>query len=110
MNKLAINDDEIKDSLKDIIDIDKLIHEPARLLIMSYLIITESADFIFLRSQINLTWGNLSSHIKKLEEVGYVKVIKKFIKKKPHSMVSITELGKKNYREYREKMKRFFQK
>ncbi|NPE10003.1 MAG: hypothetical protein GNW80_17115 [Asgard group archaeon] len=51
-------------------DIDKDIHEPARLMILSYLFVLESADFIFLRGQTGLTWGNLSSHITKFTDKG----------------------------------------
>ena len=58
--------------------IDKLIHEPARLLIMSNLAVVESADFLFLLGQTGLTFGNLSSHMSRLEEAGYLKVEKKF--------------------------------
>ena len=99
------NDSEMKDKLKDLTNIDKLIHEPARLLIMSYLYILESADFIFLRAQTELSWGNLSSHMTKLEEAGYVHVEKKFVLKKPHSIASLTSDGRKAYEDYRKKMK-----
>ena len=53
-------------------DIDRLVHEPARLLIMAYLFVVESADFLFLMRQTKLTKGNLSSHLNKLEVAGYV--------------------------------------
>ena len=54
---------KISNNLSDLMDIDKDIHEPARLMILSYLFVLESADFVFLRGQTDLTWGNLSSHI-----------------------------------------------
>jgi DNA-binding MarR family transcriptional regulator len=97
--------DKMKDKLKSLTDIDKLIHEPARLLIISYLYVLESADFIFLRAQTELTWGNLSSHMTKLETAGYVKIEKKFIRKKPHTIASITNEGRKAFENYRRKMK-----
>lgn len=97
--------EDLKDKLKSLSDIDKLIHEPARLLIISYLYILESADFIFLKAQTELSWGNLSSHMTKLEEAGYVTIEKKFIRKKPHSIASLTTSGRKAYERYRQKMK-----
>ncbi len=59
-------------SLPALTDIDRLIHEPARLMILALLYVVESADFIFLMRQTELTWGNLSSYMSKLEEAGYI--------------------------------------
>ncbi len=86
-------------------NIDRLIHEPARLMILSLLYVTESTDFIFLMRQTGLTWGNLSSHMSKLEEAGYVKVDKKFRKKKPYTMLRLTDKGRSSFKEYRLRMK-----
>lgn len=86
-------------------DIDRLIHEPARLLIMAYLYVVESADFTFLMRQTGLTWGNLSAHMSKLEAAGYIEVVKDFVEKKPHTMLKLTEKGREAFREYRRKMK-----
>jgi len=85
--------------------IDKLIHEPARYSIMAYLYVVESADFLFLRNQTGLTFGNLSSHLTKLEKAGYVRIIKKFKGKKPHTMLSLTAKGRAGFDDYREKMR-----
>ena len=85
-------------------DIDKIIHEPARLMIMANLYVVESADFTFLMGQTRLTWGNLSSHLSKLEKAGYVVVEKSFIGKKPHTMLHLTEDGRSAFRDYRQKM------
>ena len=57
--------------LPDLSDIDRLIHEPARLVVMALLSVVQSADFLFLLRQTGLTQGNLSSHLSKLEEAGY---------------------------------------
>jgi DNA-binding MarR family transcriptional regulator len=97
---------EVSNKLSDLMDIDKDIHEPARLMILSYLYVIESADFVFLRGQTELTWGNLSSHISKLEEKLYVVVEKEFIRKKPRTMVKITEKGRQALLNYKEKMKK----
>lgn len=85
--------------------IDRFIHEPARYLIMAYLFIAESVDFLFLQRQMGLTWGNLSSHLSKLEAAGYVAVRKEFLDKKPHTMLQLTDEGRKAFQRYRENMK-----
>ena len=89
--------------------IDKLIHEPARLNIMTQLYVVESADALFLVRQTGLTWGNLSSHMSKLEAAGYVAVEKAFVGKKPNTMLSLTDEGRAALREYRESMKRMLE-
>jgi DNA-binding MarR family transcriptional regulator len=101
-----------KNTMKDEIhtpnDIDKVIHEPARLNIMTRLYVVESADFLFMMRQTGLTFGNLSAHLSKLEEAGYIEIIKEFIRKKPHTMLKLTEKGRRAFDEYRKKMKQFF--
>lgn len=88
--------------------IDKLIHEPARLLIMSHLYVVESADFVFLIQHTGLTWGNLSSHMNKLEAAGYIEVEKEIKGKKPHTMLHLTEKGRKAFGVYQQRMKQVF--
>lgn len=88
--------------------IDKLIHEPARLNIMAQLYVVESADFLFLMRQTGLTWGNLSSHLSKLEAAGYTEVEKEFVGKKPHTMLRLTKKGRAAFLEYRQSMKQVF--
>ena len=88
--------------------VDKVIHEPARLNIMTHLYVVESADFLFLMRQTSLTFGNLSSHMSKLESAGYIEIKKEFIGKKPHTMIFLTEQGRVAFEEYRKKMKQFF--
>ncbi|MEJ2757087.1 MAG: transcriptional regulator [Anaerolineales bacterium] len=85
-------------------EIDKLIHEPARLLIMANLYVVERADFTFLMRQTNLTWGNLSSHMTKLEDAGYIEVIKEFKDKRPNTMLELTAKGRQAFQHYREQM------
>lgn len=86
--------------------IDRLIHEPARYLLAAYLYVAESADFLFLQRQTGLTWGNLSSHLSKLEAAGYVEITKGFIDKKPHTMLRLTDTGRRAFEQYREHMQR----
>lgn len=86
------------------IGIDKLIHEPARFNIMALLYVIQSADFLFLQRQTGLTWGNLSSHLSKLEKVDYIAVEKDFIGRKPHTMIHLTEEGRVAFDNYRKGM------
>ncbi len=86
-------------------DIDRLIHEPARLNIMAHLYIVESADFLFLMRQTGLTRGNLSSHLSKLEDAGYLAVEKRFVDKIPRTLLSLTLEGRRAFRIYRQHLK-----
>ena len=90
------------------IEIDRLIHEPARLLIVAHLYVIDSADYVFLMQRAGLTWGNLSSHLAKLEGAGYVELIKEFVDKKPHTMVKLTDAGRGAFDTYRRQMKSLF--
>jgi DNA-binding MarR family transcriptional regulator len=98
-----------ENDLKAIGDLDRLVHEPARLMIMALLYVVESADFTFLMSQTGLTWGNLSSHLSKLEAGGYIQVEKEFVERKPHTMLHLTEAGRQAFRDYRRNVVRFFE-
>lgn len=84
--------------------IDPVIHAPARLKLMTQLYVVEAADAAFLIRQTGLTWGNLSTHVGRLEESGYVVLEKGFRGKKPYTMVSLTSLGREAFREYRANM------
>ena len=79
---------------EEMANLDRLIHEPARLAILTALSACESADFTFLQRLTGLTPGNLSSHVGKLGEAGLVQVEKKFINNRPNTMVQITEQGR----------------
>lgn len=90
--------------------IDRLIHEPARLSIIAHLYVVESADAIHLLRQTGLTWGNLSSHMSKLEEAGYVAIEKEFLGRKPHTMLKLTREGRAAFEEYRRQIARLLDK
>ncbi len=90
--------------------IDRLIHEPARYIIMAHLYVVESADFLFLLRQTGLTWGNLSAHMNKLEAAGYVEIKKEFLGKKPHTMASLTPKGRQAFEAYRKEMRQVLDK
>lgn len=91
-------------------DVDKLIHEPCRLTILAHLYIVQSADFLFLLNQTQMTPGNLSFHLSKLEDAGYVEVTKEFIERKPHTALALTKKGRSAFKEYRKKVKQFVDK
>jgi DNA-binding MarR family transcriptional regulator len=94
--------------LQPIANIDRLIHEPARLMILALLFVVESGDFTFLMRQTGLTWGNLSSHMSKLEAAGYIEVEKEFVDKKPRTMLRLTDEGRAAFQEYVQSMKQVF--
>lgn len=87
--------------LHPLAEIDQVIHAPARLMVLTYLYVVESADYVFLMRLTGLTWGNLSTHLTRLEEAGYVAIRKEFKGKKPHSTVSLTPQGRTAFREYK---------
>jgi DNA-binding transcriptional ArsR family regulator len=74
--------------------LDRMIHEPGRLAILTVLSSVKDADFVFLQRTTGLTKGNLSSHLSKLEAAGLVEISKRFIHKKPNTSVALTALGR----------------
>lgn len=88
--------------------IDPLVHAPARLMVLSYLYVLDSADYIFLMRMTGLTWGNLATHIGKLEEAGYVEVIKEFKGKKPLSTLRLTVVGRRAFSAYIQLIRKVF--
>lgn len=104
-----MNSGKVKDGeMPSVSEIDKIIHEPARLMIMAHLFVVESADFLFLQRQTGLTWGNLSSHLSKLEGADYVDVKKEFVDRRPHTVLQLTRKGRTAFQEYRQSMKQLF--
>lgn len=97
--------DADNENFQTLAELDRVIHEPARLLILAYLSVVESADFLFLMNQTGLTRGNLSSHLSKLEAVEYVEVKKEFVEKIPRTLLRLTETGKTAFMQYRSNMK-----
>jgi DNA-binding transcriptional ArsR family regulator len=97
-------------SLRSVTDLDRLIHEPARLLIVTILASVVSADFLFLQRETGLTKGNLSAHLSKLEEAGYVKIEKTFKGKLPLTICKLTAAGKRALTEYRQQLQDFMDK
>jgi DNA-binding MarR family transcriptional regulator len=79
-------------------------------MIMAQLYVVQSADFTFLLHQTEMTAGNLSAHLSKLEAAGYVEVTKEFIERKPHTALALTKKGREAFKEYRRRVKQFVEK
>lgn len=77
-------------------------------MLVAHLYGVESADLVFLMQTTALTWGNLSSHLAKLEASGYVEIQKDFVDRKPHTMVRLTSTGRAAFNAYRGQMRALF--
>ncbi|MEJ2265862.1 MAG: transcriptional regulator [Anaerolineales bacterium] len=97
----------MSNDLPNIGDIDRLIHEPARLIIVGILSAVESADFLYLQREAGLSKGNLSSHLSKLEEAGYVEIEKTYRGKIPLTICRLSEAGQRAFEEYCNQLKHF---
>lgn len=91
-------------AVRELIDVDRTIHEPARLMIVAILSAADKADFLYLLQATGLTKGNLSSHLARLEEAGYVEIEKMFVGKTPRTMCHLTEAGRAALDAYRRQM------
>jgi DNA-binding MarR family transcriptional regulator len=98
----------MSEPLHNLTDLDRVIHEPARLLLVALLSSVESADFLFLLKESHLTKGNLSVHLSRLEEAGYLKVEKGFRGKVPHTEYRLTPKGAQAFEEYRKRLSPIF--
>ena len=90
--------------------LDDIIHSRIRLAIISVLISVEEAEFNFLKEKVNTTDGNLSVHIRKLEEAGYVSVKKEFVDRKPKTIYALSAKGKKAFEAYVERLEKMIKK
>lgn len=95
--------------LEGFLTVDRVVHEPARLVILTVLAQAEEVEFRFLETVCGLTKGNLSSHISKLEEAGYVTVRKFFRGKLPATSLRITRPGRAALRKYRVQLSKALQ-
>ena len=86
---------------RNVVSVDRVLHEPARLMIAGLLFPVESADFLFLVRETRLTKGNLSSHLARLEEAGYVVIEKGYLGKVPHTVCRLSKAGRTAFRAYR---------
>ncbi|HET6432519.1 transcriptional regulator [Dyella sp.] len=84
--------------------LDRLVHEPARLLILAVLANAKEVEFTFLETVSGLSKGNLSSHMSKLEAAGLIEVIKRFRGKRPLTELRMTAAGRKALADYRQRL------
>ncbi len=94
--------------IKQVIGMDRIIHEPARIVLLAILNAAEQVDFTFLLNETGLSQGNLSSHLSKLEKAEYVSIEKTFYKKRPRTLISMNKKGKLAFEEYLKTMKEFY--
>jgi DNA-binding transcriptional ArsR family regulator len=93
-----------KPDVQGLLELDRLVHEPARLAILTILAAAEEVEFRFLEETIGLTKGNLSSHLSKLESGAYVTVKKRFKGKIPVTSLRITREGRRALDGYRRRL------
>ncbi len=93
------------DTLQIMLDVDRLVHEPARLIILTILYVLESADFLYLLRETGLGKGNLSSHLKRLEQAEYITIEKTYRGKIPMTVCQLTGAGQAAFETYREQLK-----
>ena len=95
----------MSDAIQNLAGIDRIVHEPARLMIVALLNAVEEADFQYLHQATGLTKGNLSVHLSRLEEAGYVEIKKTFRGKYPLTICRLTERGAEVLKKYRSTIK-----
>lgn len=93
------------DSLKPLLDLDRMVHEPARLAILTVLAAAEEVEFLFLLKVTGLSKGNLSAQTQKLEAAGFLKTRKAFRGRLPVTSFKLTATGRKALGAYREQMR-----
>jgi len=98
----------MNEKLRAISQLDRVIHEPGRLMIVSLLFPVEQCDFLYLLNATEMNKGNLSSHLSKLEEAGYVQVEKTYRGKVPLTLLRLTRNGRVAFDAYRNRMKSAF--
>ena len=106
MSTAPDKDSKVPD-VSGLIELDRVIHEPARLAIIAVLAACSSADFVYLRQATGMTQGNLSAHLTKLEEAGYVSIEKRFQDRKPNTLCRLTESGRAAFKQYRARVSKF---
>jgi DNA-binding MarR family transcriptional regulator len=86
---------------------NRILHSPARLTIVAILSTVEEADFTYLLNESGLTKGNLSTHLTKLEQSGYIEIEKTYRGKIPLTLCRLTQAGQTAFKKYRKQLKRF---
>ena len=91
--------------IQTIADLDRVIHEPGRLMLVALLFAVDRSDFLYLQHETGMNKGTLSSHLSRLEEAGYVEVEKTYRGKLPQTLLRLTSAGRKAFERYRRKLK-----
>jgi len=91
--------------IKTISELDRVIHEPGRLMLVALLSAVEKSDFLYLQHETGMNKGTLSSHLSRLEEAGYVQVSKTYRGKVPQTLLCLTATGRNAFGQYRRKLK-----
>ena len=97
-------DGNFKSESHPLANIDQIIHAPARLMILVTLYVVESLDYVFLKNQTGLSWGNIATHLNKLENAGYIEISKGYQGKKPQSLIRLTSQGRDAFKKYKNKL------
>ena len=98
----------MNEQLRAISELDRVIHEPGRLMIVSLLWPIKECDFLYLLNATGMNKGNLSSHLSRLEEAGYVEIEKTYRGKVPQTLLRLTRAGCAAYEKYRKALKSAF--
>ena len=96
------------EAFESLASLDKIVHEPARLALLTALSACNSADFLALKRLTGLTKGNLSTHLSRLENAGLVEIEKQFIDKKPNTRVRLTQKGRKAIENHWQQLKNLY--
>ena len=91
--------------IRSIAELDRVIHEPGRLMIAALLFAVDKADFLYLQHETGMNKGTLSSHLSRLEEAGYVEVTKTYRGKVPQTLIRLSGAGRQAFEQYRRKLK-----
>ncbi len=95
--------------IRHIAELDRVIHEPGRLMVVALLFAVERADFLYLQHETGINKGTLSSHLSRLEEAGYVEVSKTYRGKVPQTVLRLSTAGREAFQRYRRKLKSAFE-
>lgn len=95
----------MNERIRAVAGLDRVIHEPGRLMIVALLFAVDRADFLYLQHETDMNKGTLSSHISRLEEAHYVEVLKTYRGKVPQTLLRLTTAGRKAFEQYRRNLK-----
>ena len=94
----------MNEQLRAIADLDRIIHEPGRMMIVALLAAVDECDFLYLLRETELHKGNLSTHLSRLEESGYINIEKSYRGKVPRTVVRLSPRGRASFEEYRKSL------